>query len=114
MLWQGLEEQSVQAVEPDVIGELFSAPRESCCHTEENRRGAHTGRADGGRPDCAKGGSSRWNLRWTSTFILTHMGTARTNPPWMRSALPASAAGNMIGLWSLTSRACLTTFPMTS
>src|SRR5260363_111093 len=43
MLWQGLEEQSVQAVEPDVIGELFSAPRESCCHTEENRRGAHTG-----------------------------------------------------------------------
>src|SRR5260363_434194 len=31
MLWQGLEEQSVQAVEPDVIGELFSAPRESCC-----------------------------------------------------------------------------------
>src|SRR5260364_86005 len=98
MLWQGLEEQSVQAVEPDVIGELFSAPRESCCHTEENRRGAHTGRADGGRPDCAKGGK----------------GTARTNPPWMRSALPASAAGNMIGLWSLTSRACLTTFPMTS
>src|SRR5260364_180462 len=26
MLWQGIEEQSVQAVEPDVIGELFSAP----------------------------------------------------------------------------------------
>src|SRR5260363_146263 len=39
-------------------GSYFPPPRESCCHTEENRRGAHTGRADGGRPDCAKGGKA--------------------------------------------------------
>jgi hypothetical protein len=51
-----VERQFVSNMEPDVIGELFSAAGQGRADTEEVWRNADTGRTDGFGSHCTNGG----------------------------------------------------------